>query len=405
MGCSVALFLRKDKKRKKDGKAPIYLRVTVDRKSRYKSSGIYVKPKHWNGDRGKVRRSHELHVAYNDKLRVLRLEAEQAALDLNSADAIKAQIDGEAGRFDVYLERFIKEEKGRRAQYWERKKYRTLLRKLRATLGRDEIHWKDLTPGLLRRLQRYCMEELGNAQNTTRKELSRLRRVVNQAVSDRLLDPSDDPYISFKMPKKQQVDRRKLTREEIRAMEELDLTGRLLLARDAFVFSFYAAGMRFGDVCRMSTDHVIQEDGVTRIVYRMMKTDHPIDVKLPPAAVRIVERYTDEPGLLFPLISERHLSDTVRLRQRISNVNVQVNRAIKEVAELAGIRGPQEVSFHVARHSYADYARQAPKGTIHTVGMALGHKSTATTERYLASFDRKATDQLADSMWDDEGDE
>ena len=116
MGCSVALFLRKDKKRKKDGKAPIYLRVTVDRKSRYKSSGIYVKPKHWNGDRGKVRRSHELHVAYNDKLRVLRLEAEQAALDLDSADAIKAQIDGEAGRFDVYLERFIKEEKGRRAQ-------------------------------------------------------------------------------------------------------------------------------------------------------------------------------------------------------------------------------------------------------------------------------------------------
>ncbi|NBB85439.1 MAG: tyrosine-type recombinase/integrase [Bacteroidetes bacterium] len=397
--------MRKDKKRKKDGKAPIYLRVTVDRKSRYKSSGIYIKPRHWNGDRGKVRRSHELYVAYNEKLKELRLEAEQAALDLESADAIKAQIDGEAGRFDTYLQRFIKEEKGRRAQHWERKKYRTTLRKLRATLGRDEIQWKDLTPGLLRRLQRYCLEELGNAQNTTRKELSRVRRVVKQAIADRLLDASEDPFVSFTMPNKQKVERRKLSRDEMRSMEELDLTGRLLLARDAFVFSFYAGGMRFGDVCKVRTDHIIHEEAGTRLVYSMMKTDQRVNLKLPPPAVRIVERHTNGSKLLFPFIRERDLNDPVRLRQRISSANVQLNSAIKEVAEMAGIRKPEEVSFHVARHSYADYARQSSGGDVYAVSKALGHSSIATTERYLASFDRKATDQLADSMWDDEGDE
>ena len=403
MGCSIQLYMRKDKKRK-DGKAPIYLRVTVDRKSRYKSSGIYVKPKHWNADRGKVRRSHELCVSYNEKLRVLRLEAEEAALALESADAIKAQIDGEAGRFDVYLERFIKEEKGRRAQHWERKKYRTTLRKLRATLGRDEIHWKDLRAELLRRLQRYCMDELGNAQNTTRKELSRVRRVVKQAIADRLIGPSDDPFISFTMPNKQQVDRRKLSRDEMRSMEELSLTCRLALARDAFVFSFYAGGMRFGDVCKLRKDHIIHEEAGARLAYKMMKTEQYVDLKLPPPAVRIAARYTNGSGLLFPLIRERDLNDPVRLRQSISSKNVQLNNAIKEVAEQADIRKPEEVSFHVARHSYADYARQSSGGDVYAVSKALGHSSIATTERYLSSFDREATDTLADNMWGENDD-
>ena len=404
MGSSIRLFLRKDKKRK-DGKAPIYLRATVDRKSRYKTSGLYVKPKHWNDDRQEVRRSHELHAAYNAKLTELRLEAERAALDARSAEAIKATIDGHAGSFDSYLEHFIKEEKGRREQHWERKKYRTTLRKLREALGKDEIPWHEMTPETLRKLRRYCREELGNAQNTTRKELSRVRRVVRQALSDRVIDPVDDPFISFKLPKRVKPDRRRLSRDDVAAMEDLPLSGAAAVARDAFVFAFYAGGMRFGDVCRMKPDHVVSDDSGTRLRYTMMKTDEVVELRLPPAAVRIVERYAEGSGLLFPFIKERDLEDPVRLRQRISSANVRVNISIKEVASLAGIRKPKEVSFHVARHSFADYGRQASGGDVYAVSKALGHSRIATTEHYLASFDRAATDRLADNMWGDDDDD
>lgn len=400
MGASIALFQRKDKLRK-DGKAPIYLRVTADRKSRYKSTGIYVKPKDWNEEKGEVRRSHELNVAYNDKLRSLRLEAERASLEVDSADAIKAHLDGSAGRFDLYLKRFIKEEKGRRDQHWERKKYRTTLRKLRAALEKEIVSWDDLTPATLRRVQRYCVEDLGNAPNTARKELSRLRRVVKQAIADRLMDPADDPFIGFTMPKRQKPERRKLSREEIQMMEDLELTGELEVARDAFVFAFFAGGMRFGDVCQVQTDQIIREESGARLRYQMMKTEQRVDMKLPAPALSIVERYTNSSKLLFPFIRERDQKDPVRLRQRISAANADLNLLIKEVAQMAGIRKPKEVSFHVARHSFADYARQASNGDVYAVSKALGHSSIAITERYLASFDRKATDALADNMWGD----
>lgn len=400
MGTSIRLLLRKDKKRK-DGRAPIYLRATLDRKSRFKASGLYVEPKHWNDARQEVRRSHELATSYNAKLTDLRLEAEEAALDAQSADAVKAAIDGNAGSFDTYLEHFIEEEKGRRAQHWERKKYRTTLRKMRAALGTDTIPWENLTPEALRRLQRYCREELGNAQNTTRKELSRVRRVVRQALSDRVLDPTEDPFISFKLPQRVKPDRRKLSRDDVAAMEQLSLSGRSAVARDAFVFAFYAGGMRFGDVCKMRASNVSTGSGATRtrLRYTMMKTEQVVDLLLPEPAERIVEHYTTRSKLLFPLINPRDLEDPVQLRQRISSANVQVNKELKVIAKLAEIHKPQDVSFHVARHSFADYARQASDGDVYAVSKALGHSSIATTERYLASFDRAATDQLADNMW------
>ncbi|MEL6616731.1 MAG: Arm DNA-binding domain-containing protein, partial [Bacteroidota bacterium] len=56
---SVKLY-QKASKRRKDGTAPIYVRIIVDRKSSLVSTGISVEPKFWNADKGRVRASHDI---------------------------------------------------------------------------------------------------------------------------------------------------------------------------------------------------------------------------------------------------------------------------------------------------------------------------------------------------------
>jgi len=87
----------------------------------------------------------------------------------------------------------------------------------------------------------------------------------------------------------------------------------------------------------------------------------------------------------------------VKVRRKIASKNALVNRYLKKVAERAELE-PEGLSTHVARHSFADYARRE-SGDLYAISKALGHKSLQITEQYLKSFDRDAVDQLANDLW------
>lgn len=398
MAITVAAVLRTTKQRD-DGRAPVWLRITANRKSRYLSTGIKIEPKYWNENRREVRKSHELSSAYNAKLRRLRLEAEEAALDADSAKAVKAELQGDRGGVSKFFQSFIERLRDR-DQYWERKKYRTTLNKLHAALGK-KISWSDLTPEALSTLERHCREECDNNPNTTRKELSRVRRVVNQAIKESVISAGDDPFLAYEMPDRVPPDRRSLSIEEMRALEELHLDSGSDLERDrdAFLFAFYGGGVRFSDVCRMRPSN-IRED---RLRYRMMKTENLVSMPLPDAALQIVKRWTEshDGQFLFPYLEEGDEDDPVHLRKRISVWNQMANRSLKELARRADIDTPDDVTTHVARHSFGDLARRSSED-LYAVSKALGHSDLKTTERYLAAFDQDAVDSLTDRMWDND---
>ena len=89
--------------------------------------------------------------------------------------------------------------------------------------------------------------------------------------------------------------------------------------------------------------------------------------------------------------------DGVYLRKRIASRNTTANAALKRLASLAGIE-PDGLSTHVARHSFADYARRQT-GDLYAISKSLGHGNLSTTETYLRSFDRDAVDGLATRLW------
>ena len=99
----------------------------------------------------------------------------------------------------------------------------------------------------------------------------------------------------------------------------------------------------------------------------------------------------------MPLLEKGDERDSVQLRRRIASRNAQINAALKRVARLAGLE-PEGLSMHVARHSFADYARRQG-GNLYAIATSLGHSNLQTTETYLKSCDREAVDGLADHLW------
>jgi integrase len=140
-----------------------------------------------------------------------------------------------------------------------------------------------------------------------------------------------------------------------------------------------------------------------RLKYRMMKTDNLVAIPLPEAGREVIAHWEEAHSgpFLFPYLEKGDERDPVHLRKRISVWNQIANRNLKKLAERAEVENPKEVTMHVARHSFGDLARRRGND-LYAVSKALGHSDIKTTERYLASFDDRAVNKLAENIWNDE---
>lgn len=393
---SVRTLLRTSKARK-DGTAPVWIRITANRKSRYLSTGIHLLPQHWNERKRQVRSSHELAAAYNARLQQLLIEAQEQALSSSSALEVKAALVGSGpSSFTGFFQRYI-DDLDTAGRFWEWKKYRVTLGKLTDALGASLL-WDELDRSALIQFERHLRETCKNNPNTIRKEMQRLRRVIKQAIQEGIIEVAADPFLTYRRPPAKKPNRRKLS------LEEVDLLAKGMFAegtwerwaRDAWLFAYYAGGMRFSDVACLRAKNIKE----ARVSYSMLKTGHPLSIPLPEEALTLLQSYLDgkEPdAFVFPFLAAGDDKNGVHLRRRISSKNVLVNKALKRVAEQVGLDA-EGLSMHVARHSFADFARRR-SGNLYAISKTMGHRNLATTEQYLKSLDQEAVDELAETLW------
>jgi site-specific recombinase XerD len=74
-----------------------------------------------------------------------------------------------------------------------------------------------------------------------------------------------------------------------------------------------------------------------------------------------------------------------------------LNKYLNTLAEMAGIT--KKVSMHIARHSFANIARQK-KANVYDISKALGHSSLKITETYLSKFDTASQDATMMQVFD-----
>ena len=177
------------------------------------------------------------------------------------------------------------------------------------------------------------------------------------------------------------MDREFLTQEEIQKMVEKELyTERLDQVKDIFLFSCFT-GLAYADVKKLSrNDIVIGIDGDKWIKIKRSKTDTRSNIPLLPTAIDILNKYNGHPdvsnkGRLLPVLS-----------------NQKMNAYLKEIAVLSKIN--KNLTFHLARHTFATSVTLSNGVPIESVSKMLGHKSLRTTQHYAKILDRKVSDDM-----------
>jgi integrase len=389
---------------KKDGTCPVLLRITENRKSRWAQTGVSIKQADWNPKRGEVRKSHPLYAVFNATLQEKKNDALAAShasrpSGTSASETVLAKLRGQDGTevyafTDTFAERLLIQ---KRFSGWKRTM--VIAKKLRRFMKDRPLTFEQIDGDFLARFERHLREDLGNGSSTIAKDFQGLRRVLKEAMKAKLFDGRSDPFYGYKIAPGKKTAKTKLSFEQVQALEALDLNSRpaLALTRDAFLFSFYCAGIRFGDMCQLQWLNV----SGGRLRYQMSKTGKPRSLKLLPQAEEILSRYrkpkSKSEDLIFPLLTPgKDYSDPIFVRRCIGSKNVIANANLKRLAKLAEIE--EHVSFHVSRHSFADFARR--KNTnVYDISNMLGHHSLKVTERYLAEFDEESMDEALDRMF------
>ncbi len=391
------LVIRKDRPNK-HGEFPVYLRITENRKPRYYSSGFFVKDTHWLDEKQRVSRKHPDADFINDRLS--EFFHIQRSMYTNQIKNVEEPGEPEKPEFFSYADKIMDRLKANE-QYEELKKYRVVIGKFRESTGKNYLPFDEITVGTLVDFETYLRTVKKNGRNTIYKNISKVRRIFRIAIQEEVIPVSCNPFARYSPKSERPSEKTKLSMADIKNIQNLKLESGSWEwnARNYFLFSFYTAGIRFGDLCVLKWKNI--HNG--RLIYQMGKTGHGKNVKLLPPALEILKHYednTDPESYIFPLLPvNRDLSDPFTLKKAISSKNVLVNKYLQRIARRAKIK--EHISFHVSRHSFADYARKKNMN-LYSISKALGHSDLKITQQYLKSFDEESLDEDMDRLFNGE---
>lgn len=225
-----------------------------------------------------------------------------------------------------------------------------------------DIALKEINHSFITNFEAYLRSDCNCSENTTAKFIQFFRRIIIIAKNNGWIQI--DPFANYSIRLKR-VDRGYLTKEELtKIMQKEFSTKRLEQVRDIFIFSCFT-GLAYIDVKNLTEDNIIISDGKQWICTHRQKTDTAVNVPLLKIPAAIIEKYKDVryKGQLLPVSS-----------------NQKLNSYLKEIGDICGIH--KNVTFHLARHTFATTTTLANGVPIETVSKMLGHTNITTTQIY-----------------------
>ena len=383
------LFYAKKGKITTVGLVPIYLRITIDGKRLEISTKRYVDQLKWSSEAGKMKGNSEEARSLNSFLDVTKgsVYDYQKELMQNSQlvniENMRNKVLGVDEEARMIISIFKEHNRKMGELLGDEFSANTLIRyktSLKHTI--EFLQWKYKVSDIdIRKIDNAFISEFDFFlrsvhkcnNNTTIKYLKNFGKIVRICIANGWI--TQDPFANYK-PKVKEVERAFLDQVEIDAISNKDFKiGRLGLVRDIFLFSCYT-GLAYVDVKQLTKANiVIGIDGERWICTHRQKTDSPSNIPLLPFAESILLQYKENPqclskNLLLPILS-----------------NQKMNSYLKEIADVCGIN--KELTFHIARHTFATTVTLTNGVPIESVSKMLGHKNLRTTQHYAKIVDRK----------------
>lgn len=355
----------------------------------------YLKPEDWDTTRYVMKgRSNEARI-FNDYLEAVRVKAHKKYNELLSlTDDLTPQLLRDAilgvntaktrTVIDIWEEHVDGLQKliGKENTYATYQKHNTAKNHFKKFLQKyyrvNDVSIKAVDHRMIQQYNMYLKTEKGCNSNTATKFLQNMKRIIYISMRNGWL--LKDPFVGISMSIKE-VDRPYLTMEEIQTLIDYDSKiERLKRVRDIFVFSCYT-GLAYIDVKKLKKAEIEGSDEIGYwIRTRRQKTDARANIPLLDIPMDIIKNYCrldllmpEDP--ILPVLS-----------------NQKVNAYLKELADVCGIH--KELTFHVARHSFATSVTMTNGVPMETVSKMLGHKNMKSTQHYARIVDQKVGEDM-----------
>ncbi|SEB06735.1 Site-specific recombinase XerD [Flavobacterium gillisiae] len=390
---TVLYYLRKSKVNAQ-AQMPIYQRITINGQRFDCSSGHYVDEAKWSSEASKMKGNTEEARMINGQLDLMRATVYETEkkLFMNQVqitfESFKNEYQGKKERermlIPIFVEhnRKIKELVGLEYAPGTLERYQTSLKHTKNFLfwkyNLTDINIDKIDHAFIMEYEFYLRSVRKCNNNTAVKYVKNFHKIINQCLANGWLNK--DPFVNYKA-KVKEVIREFLSEADIESMiNKKFVSERLELVRDIFVFSCFT-GLAYIDVKQLTKTHIsLGIDGDKWIFTTRQKTDTASKIPLLPIAQQIVDKYENHPvclneNRLLPILS-----------------NQKMNAYLKEIADVCGIN--KDLTFHIARHTFATTVTLSNGVPIETVSKMLGHTNLKTTQHYAKILDHKISNDM-----------
>jgi len=388
------LFYTKSSRALINGLLPIYLRITVDGVRIEISTSRYVEKSKWSVEGAKIKGNSEEARSINNYLDILKnkvYDTEKTMLNNNiaiNANSFKNKFLGIEEKQRMLIPIFQEHNKRMKALVDKEfalntyKRYETSLEHIRCFIkykyALNDISIKEVNLAFINDFDFYLRSIKNCNNNSTIKYVRNLGKIIKSCYANEWIER--DPFLNYK-GKVKEVERDFLSKEEINSIYGKDFsTTRLNQVKDIFIFCCFT-GLSYIDVFQLKKSNVeIGIDGKKWIFTHRQKTESPSRIPLLQIPEEIIRKYADNPQCL----------NEDRLLPVLSNQ--KMNSYLKEIADVCGIN--KELTFHIARHTFATTITLTNGVPIESVSKMLGHKSLRTTQHYAKILDKKVSDDM-----------
>lgn len=387
-------FYAKSTKANAAGLLPIYVRLTVDGNRMEFSTKKFIDSAKWSPEMSKMKGTTEHARSLNEYLDLLKSKIFDIQMELIhrnellTIEVFKNRLLGVQDNQRMLIPIFkdhnnkIKELVGKEYAPGTLERYTTSLKHtvefLEWKYKVSDIDIKQIDHAFIMEYEFFLRSVRNCANNTAVKYIKNFNKIIKICLANHWIDR--DPLSNYKA-KVKEVERVYLSEDEIETIINKDFaTERLSLVRDIFVFSCFT-GLAYIDVKNLTKSHLsIGIDGEKWIFTHRQKTETASKIPILPVTQMIIDKYEEHPECsnqdkLLPILS-----------------NQKMNAYLKEIAGVCGIN--KELTFHIARHTFATTVTLTNGVPIESVSKMLGHKNLRTTQHYAKVLDKKVGEDM-----------
>lgn len=374
-----------NKKPNQDGTVLLYLQAFINGQRTKKSIGITVDAKKFDKERGLMRgeekESTDLNIILRNKIaRANSIAAKYRILEeMSGISLTKKTFEKEffanttsKGEFLTWYDSRMRYRYTKKiVEFNTYKAERTTLKKLQEY--REEIFFAELNKKFMEEFNNWLIRVKNNSQNTRWNHFKHLKCYITEAKREGLY--AGDPFEGFQI---KQAEGRIvfLEQSEVKALTKYYKSKKITPSHypvlRAFLFSCFS-GLRISDIQTLRGTNIMG-NFIVFIPNKTKKKGKFVRVPLSSFAKEYLPKVQEPNDLLFKSFTDQEL-----------------NRTIKEIAELCGIK--KNLSFHIARHTFATLYLELG-GQVEVLQGYLGHTKISDTMKYVHVSDKVSAKEI-----------